>query len=187
MSSEQSVRQPTLRARPAARRVWYRDYSTNPRIIDTPIPIFLTPPLSKTGIPALERHCTRSVLQECFTVPEFSGEIKAVVSGWFIIQRENGLKMEQEHYNDSEESNGEERAWRDAAVFAVLDSGSTCTQKERPNIVENVGFLEFWMKHSWYMMSITTTRWCPVASTKKWLCMTVGSQEVIFSSHRGQA
>ena len=43
-------------------------------------------------------HRTRSVLQEYFTVLEFSGEIKAVVLGWYIIQQENGITMEQEYY-----------------------------------------------------------------------------------------
>jgi len=53
------------------------------------------------------------------------------------------------------------RLWQDAWVFAVQEVASY--QKEQLNIVENVGSLQFWLKHSLYMMSVTTTGWCPVA------------------------
>jgi len=47
--------------------------------------------------------------------------------------------MEHKYYSDSEESNGEERRYTRHCNICCAGS----TQKEQPNIVENVGSLQF--------------------------------------------
>jgi len=82
-------------------------------------------------------------------VDKFLGEIKTMVSGWFIIKQENRLKMDQECYSNWEERDGEECAYDETIQYLLCKK---YTQKELSPLL-NEAFLTHNVNHNHHVMS----------------------------------